>query len=150
MAKGLVFGVTNGIITMLALITGMYAGKVDKVGVIAAILAILIADPLSDAYSMYISEKNNTSIKKAFSVGKEAFLSQFVLQLIFLLLIIFTPTVFSGLMFCYLFGLICILGYAYLQKSSFKEIFMNLSWITVIIGVTYFSDILVHKYYKSD
>ena len=59
MAKGLVFGVTNGIITMLALITGMYASKVNKVGVIAAILAILIADPLSDAYSMYVSEKAN-------------------------------------------------------------------------------------------
>ena len=148
MAKGLVFGVTNGIITMLALITGMYASKVDKVGVIAAILAILIADPLSDAYSMYISEKNNNSNKKAFGVGKEAFLSQFVLQLIFLLIIIFTPTVFAGLMTCYMFGLVSILGYAYMQKSSFKEIFMNLSWIILIISVTYFSDVLVHEYYK--
>ena len=147
MAKGLVFGVTNGIITMLALITGMYASKVDKVGVIAAILAILIADPLSDAYSMYISEKNNNSNKKAFGVGKEAFLSQFVLQLIFLLIIIFTPTVFAGLMTCYMFGLVSILGYAYMQKSSFKEIFMNLSWIILIISVTYFSDVLVHEYY---
>ena len=150
MAKGLVFGVTNGIITMLALITGMYASKVNKVGVIAAILAILIADPLSDAYSMYISEKNNNSNKKAFSVGKEAFLSQFVLQFIFLLIIIFTPTVFTGLMTCYAFGLVSILGYAYMQKSSFKEVLMNLSWITVIISVTYFSDVLVHEYYKGN
>ena len=149
MAKGLVFGVTNGIITMLALITGMYASKVNKVGVIAAILAILIADPLSDAYSMYISEKNhNNSKDSAFSVGKEAFLSQFILQLIFLLIIIFTPTVFTGLMTCYMFGLISILGYAFTQNSSFKEILMNLSWIIAIISVTYFSDVLVHEYYK--
>ena len=147
MAKGLVFGVTNGIITMLALITGMYAGKVEKVGIIAAILAILIADPLSDAYSIYVSEKSSKP-KNAFNIGKEAFLSQFILQLIFLLIIIFTPTIYNGLMLCYTFGLISILGYAFMQKSSFKEVFMNLSWIVIIITVTYYSDLLVHKYYK--
>ena len=149
MAKGLVFGVTNGIITMLALITGMYAGKVGKVGIIAAILAILIADPLSDAYSIYISEKNNNNRREsAFDVGKEAFLSQFILQLVFLLIIVFSPTILSGLTLCYIFGLISILTYAFVQKSTFKEVIINLSWIISIITITYFSDVLVHKYYN--
>lgn len=149
MAKGLVFGVTNGIITMLALITGMYAGKVEKVGIIAAILAILIADPLSDAYSMYISEKNNNNRREsAYDVGKEAFLSQFILQFVFLMIIVFTPTILSGLAVCYLFGLISILTYAFVQKSTFKEVIVNLSWIISIITITYFSDVLVHKYYN--
>ena len=147
MAKGVVFGVTNGIITMLALITGMYAGKVEKVGIIAAILAILIADPLSDAYSIYISEKPNKP-KKALSIGKEAFFSQFVLQFIFLLIIVLTPTVLYGLISCYIFGLLSILVYAFMQGSSIYEVLKNLAWIIIIITVTYFSDVIVHKYYS--
>jgi phosphatidylglycerophosphate synthase len=148
MAKGLVFGVTNGIITMLALITGMYASKVKKVGIIAAILAILIADPLSDAYSMYISEKSNKHVN-AFNVGKEAFLSQFVLQLVFLLIIVFSSNVLNGLILCYIFGLFSILGYSFYNSSPFKEVALNLLWMIIIIGVTYYSDLLVHKYYNN-
>ena len=149
MAKGLVFGVTNGIITMLALITGMYASKVNKVGVIAAILAILIATPLSDAYSMYMSEKANKP-ENAFNVGKQAFISQFMLQLGFFLIIILTPDLFTGLILSYVFGLIAIVSYAFTQDSPREELFMNLSGIAFIIVITYYSDLLVHKYYKKN
>ena len=35
---GETFGFTNGIITMLALITGLYATNVNKIGIIGAIM----------------------------------------------------------------------------------------------------------------
>ena len=149
MTKGLIFGVTNAIITMLALITGMYASKVNKVGVVAAILAILIATPLSDAYSMYMSEKSNKP-ENAFNVGKQAFISQFTLQLGFFLIIILTPDLFTGLILSYIFGLISIVSYAFTQDSPREELFMNLSGIAFIIIITYYSDLLVHKYYKKN
>ena len=57
MFESKMFGITNGIITMLALITGLYATKVPKVGIIGAILSLLIVDPLSDGYSIYAAEK---------------------------------------------------------------------------------------------
>ena len=147
MAKGMIFGVTNAIITMLALITGMYASKVNKIGIIAAILAILIATPLSDAYSMYMSEKANKP-ENAFNVAKQAFLSQFMLQLGFFLIIIFTPNLFTGLILSYIFGLITLTTYAFTQESPTQELLMNLTGIAVIIVITYYSDLLVHKYYK--
>ncbi len=44
---GKTFGFTNGIIAMFALLVGLYATGVNKVGTIVAILALLITDPLS-------------------------------------------------------------------------------------------------------
>jgi hypothetical protein len=70
------FGTTNGIITMLSLLTGLRATKVNKVGIIGAILAMIIADPLSDAYSMYYAEKTNNN-PNDYIIGRDAFISQF-------------------------------------------------------------------------
>ena len=72
MSVGVTFGFTNGIITMLSLITGLYATNVNRVGIIGAILALLITDPLSDAYSMYNSQKLINK-ETALDIGKTAF-----------------------------------------------------------------------------
>ena len=89
---GETFGFTNGIITILALITGLHATKVNKIGIIGAILALLITDPLCDAYALYTSQKIIDK-KTAYSIGFNAFLSQFLLQLLFLMIIIYSDTV---------------------------------------------------------
>ena len=75
---GETFGFTNGIITILALITGLHATKVNKIGIIGAILALLITDPLCDAYALYTSHKLIEK-KSAYKIGIKAFLSQFLL-----------------------------------------------------------------------
>lgn len=54
---GETFEFPNGIITILALITGLHATKVNKIGIIGAILALLITDPLCNAYALYTSQK---------------------------------------------------------------------------------------------
>lgn len=43
------FGVTNRVITILALITSLRVAKVNKIGIIGALLDMIIAVPLSDA-----------------------------------------------------------------------------------------------------
>ena len=50
------FGLSNGVVTILSLITGLYAVQANKISIIAAILSLLIVDPLSDAYSLYIAK----------------------------------------------------------------------------------------------
>ncbi len=56
--KGLGFGLTSGIITTLGLIVGLNASTNSKIVVLGGILFIAIADSLSDALGMHISEES--------------------------------------------------------------------------------------------
>lgn len=141
------FGTTNGIITMLSLLTGLRATKVNKVGIIGAILAMIIADPLSDAYSMYYAEKTNDN-PNAYIIGRDAFISQFGLQLIILLIIILTPNIDMGIYYCYIFGIIFTLLYGYKNNKDIENIIMNMVWIFGLVVLTYVSDVMVYKLYK--
>ena len=147
MSLGVTFGFTNGIITMLSLITGLYATNVKRVGIIGAILALLITDPLSDAYSLYNSQKLINE-ETAFDVGKTAFLSQVALQCIFLLVIIFSNSVKQGLIISYILGVTMTISYDRYNKASVNDSLKNLSAIAVLVFLTYIIDKNVYKYFK--
>jgi len=55
--KGFSFGLTSGIITTLGLIIGLNSGTHSRIVVIGGILTIAVADALSDASGMHISEE---------------------------------------------------------------------------------------------
>ena len=147
MSVGVTFGFTNGIITMLSLITGLYATNVNRVGIIGAILALLITDPLSDAYSMYNSQKLINK-ETAFDVGKTAFLSQVALQCIFLIIVIFSKTVKQGLMISYILGVTMTISYDRYNKATVNETIKNLFAIAILVFFTYIVDKNVYKYFK--
>jgi VIT1/CCC1 family predicted Fe2+/Mn2+ transporter len=54
---GFSFGLTSGIITTLGLIVGLNSGTHSQLAVIGGILTIAIADSLSDAMGIHISEE---------------------------------------------------------------------------------------------
>jgi len=56
--KGLGFGLTSGIITTLGLMVGLSSGTKSKAIVLGGIAVIAIADALSDAMGMHISEES--------------------------------------------------------------------------------------------
>ena len=56
--KGFSFGLTSGIITTLGLIVGLHSSTHSKLVIIGGILVIAIADALSDAMGMHISEES--------------------------------------------------------------------------------------------
>tara|TARA_Y100000768_G_scaffold227734_1_gene171927 strand:+ start:374 stop:826 length:453 start_codon:yes stop_codon:yes gene_type:complete len=141
------FGVTNGVITILALITGLRATNVNKIGIIGALLAMIIADPLSDAYSIYISEKQRKN-PLAYENARDAFIYQALLQLIFLFIIIVVSDIDSGIKYCYIAGILITTLYGKYRKVVTKDIVKNLFGILVIVYITYFSDITVYKYKK--
>jgi hypothetical protein len=60
--KGVSFGLTSGVITTLGLIVGLHSGTHSKIAVISGILTIAIADAMSDALGMHISEESEQSI----------------------------------------------------------------------------------------
>ncbi|MDH4276126.1 MAG: hypothetical protein OEW08_13920 [Gammaproteobacteria bacterium] len=55
--RGLAFGLTSGVITTLGLMVGLYAGTHSKQAVLGGILTIAIADAMSDALGMHLSEE---------------------------------------------------------------------------------------------
>ena len=58
---GLCFGLTSGIITTLGLMMGLYSGTHNRVIVIGGILTIALADSLSDALGIHISEESENT-----------------------------------------------------------------------------------------
>ena len=80
---GLSFGLTSGIITTLGLIVGLNSGTHSKVLIIGGILVIAIADALSDALGIHISEESNK--KRASREVWESTVSTFFSKLVFAL-----------------------------------------------------------------
>ncbi|MCR4290314.1 MAG: hypothetical protein NUV86_08670, partial [Candidatus Scalindua sp.] len=56
---GIIFGLTSGTITTLGLMIGLYSGTNSRCIVIGGILTIAVADSLSDALGIHISEEAN-------------------------------------------------------------------------------------------
>ena len=144
---GETFGFTNGVITILALITGLHATKVNKIGIIGAILALLITDPLCDAYSLYTSQKIIEK-KTAYNIGLKAFLSQFLLQTLFLIIIIFTESVEKAVYYCYIVGIILTIIYDRYNDLLLKESMINLGSILILVMVTYYINTYVYKHFN--
>ena len=55
--KGLGFGLTSGVITTLGLVVGLHSGTQSKLAVIVGIVILAIADALSDAMGIHVSEE---------------------------------------------------------------------------------------------
>ena len=54
---GASFGLTSGVITTLGLVVGLAAGTQSRLAVVGGILTIAIADSLSDALGIHVSEE---------------------------------------------------------------------------------------------
>jgi len=55
---GLSFGLTSGVITTLGLIVGLAAGTASRVAVLGGIVTIAVADAMSDALGIHVSEES--------------------------------------------------------------------------------------------
>lgn len=84
--KGVGFGLTSGVITTLGLIVGLAAGTHSKLAVVAGILVLALADSLSDALGIHVSEEaegEHTS-REVWEVSLYTLLSKAVFTLSFL------------------------------------------------------------------
>lgn len=58
---GISFGLTSGVITTLGLMTGLHSGTHSRAIVLGGILTIAIADAMSDALGIHVSEESKNS-----------------------------------------------------------------------------------------
>ena len=147
MFKGYTFGITNGIVTMISLIVGLYSTNVNKIGIIGAIIAMLISDPLADAYAIYSAE-NEREPKNAYKSFISAFSSQVLIQLTILLIVIISPDIITAVYTSVILGFITIIGWGIYNKKQNTDIMKNLFIISFIIAITYFIDRSVYLNYK--
>ncbi|NOT55175.1 MAG: hypothetical protein HOP18_11255 [Deltaproteobacteria bacterium] len=90
---GLSFGLTSGIITTLGLMVGLHAGTHSRLAVVGGILTIAVADALSDALGIHISEE----AERVHTAGEiwvatvATLLAKFVMALTFLVPVLLVP-----------------------------------------------------------
>jgi VIT1/CCC1 family predicted Fe2+/Mn2+ transporter len=90
---GFSFGLTSGVITTLGLMVGLHAGTQSKAAVLGGILTIAVADAMSDALGIHISEesKNNGNHVEIWESTMATFLSKFVISATFAFPVLFMP-----------------------------------------------------------
>ena len=83
---GFSFGLTSGIITTLGLMVGLHSALDSKLAIIGGILTIAIADSLSDAMGIHISEESEDrhTSKEIWQSTFATFGSKFVFALSFI------------------------------------------------------------------
>src|SRR5512134_2721704 len=90
---GLSFGLTSGVITTLGLMVGLHSGTHSRTIVIGGILTIAIADAMSDALGIHVSEesKNHGNIKEIWESTMATFAAKFVIAGTFAIPVLFLP-----------------------------------------------------------
>ena len=142
------FGISNGVLTILAILAGFNATRTSKLSVIGALLSLLLTDPLNDSYSIYISMKHNNP-EEAYKKFKGTFLAQIGVQIIFLIIVLLSPTIYQSFLISSLVGTGLLL-YDYNKRLKNKtEVTKELFKMFALILLTFAVNTLFYKYYKS-
>jgi VIT1/CCC1 family predicted Fe2+/Mn2+ transporter len=90
---GFSFGLTSGVVTPLGLMVGLNAGTHSRLAVIGGLVTIAVADALSDAMGIHISEesKNHGSVSEIWESTIAALLAKFLTALTFLVPVLLLP-----------------------------------------------------------
>lgn len=120
--KGFSFGLTSGIITTLGLIVGLHSGTHSTIAIVGGILSIAIADAMSDALGIHISEESETihSQKEIWESTTYTFLSKLIFALTFIPIVLFLQ-LSTAIIICVLWGLSLITIFSYFVAKSQNE-----------------------------
>jgi VIT1/CCC1 family predicted Fe2+/Mn2+ transporter len=121
---GFSFGLVSGIITTLGLIVGLHSSTHSRIFIIGGILVIAIADALSDAMGIHISEEaeNKHSTGEIWESTLSTFLSKFIFALTFLVPILVLE-LNAAIIVCIIWGMILITAFSiYLARSQQKNV----------------------------
>lgn len=90
---GLFFGTTSGVITTCGLLTGLAAGTQSLAAVLGGILVIAVADSLSDALGIHLSEESapDTGQRHVWLATASTFVAKFLVASSFALPVAMLP-----------------------------------------------------------
>ena len=138
---GLGFGLTSGVITTLGLMVGLYSSTNSKLVVIGGILSIAIADALSDAMGIHVSqETTKQSLRKVWEATIATFLSKFIFALTFLAPI-FLVELQTAIIIGIIWGFFLIVAstlFLNSHKHKTKQVIEHTLMTALVIIITYF------------
>lgn len=90
---GISFGLTSGVITTLGLMVGLHSGTHSRAIVLGGILTIAIADAMSDALGIHVSEesKNSGPASHVWEATLATFAAKFLVSATFVIPVLFGP-----------------------------------------------------------
>ena len=90
---GLSFGLTSGVITTLGLMMGLHSGTHSRTVLIGGIVTIAVADALSDALGIHISEesKNHGNVSEVWESTIATFVAKFLIAMTFVAPVLWLP-----------------------------------------------------------
>ncbi len=142
--KGISFGLTSGIITTLGLMVGLHSSTHSKIVIIGGILVIAIADALSDALGIHISEEfeNKHTVKEIWESTIITFLTKFFIALTFVVPIVYF-SLYTAIVVSIVWGLslITLLSWYIAQEQEnhhLKVIFEHLGIAILVIVITHY------------
>lgn len=139
--KGLSFGLTSGIITTLGLIVGLNSGTHSKAVILSGIFVIAIADSLSDAFGIHVSEESakNNSHAHVWQATFATFISKFVFALTFIIPILLF-SLQTAIVVSIVWGLFLIALFSYFigENRKAKVIAEHLAMAVIVIVITNF------------
>ena len=140
---GLSFGLTSGVITTLGLMIGLNSGTSSKQIIISGILIIAIADALSDALGVHISQESNSNKQQVIWESTLAtFLSKFLIALTFIIpILLFDLQLAIYLNLIWGLIILSILSFYIAKNQNEKPINVILEHLTitfVVVIITYY------------
>ncbi len=148
---GVTFGLTSGTITTLGLMIGLYSGTNSRGVVIGGILTIAIADSLSDALGIHISEEadHTRTTTQVWVATVATFLSKLCAIIFVVPVLLFDLPIAITINLAWGISLITILSY-YLASnqgvSPWKVILEHISITILVITLTHFLGKLIAEY----
>jgi len=139
---GFSFGLTSGIITTLGLMVGLNAGTHSKLVVLGGILTIAIADAMSDALGIHVSEESEGehSHKEVWQSTLATFFTKFIFALTYVVPVLLFE-LSTAVVVAVIWGLLCLslLSYHIAKKGEkVKVILEHLTIAVIVVIVTHF------------
>jgi VIT1/CCC1 family predicted Fe2+/Mn2+ transporter len=149
--KGVSFGLTSGVITTLGLIVGLHSSTNSAIVIVGGILIIAIADAMSDALGIHVSEEaeNRHSQKEIWEATITTFCSKFIFALTFLIPIWFFQ-LSTAIVVSVIWGLLLITVFSvYLAKKArlkpIRVITEHLVITIIVLIVTHYTGDLIAR-----
>ena len=149
---GLSFGLTSGIITTLGLMVGLESGTHSKIAVLGGILTIAIADSMSDAFGIHVSEEAE-GVHTTKEIW-ESTITTFLAKLLFALTFVIPILIFSlqtAVIVGIIWGLFALGIYSYViskgtKITRLKAVLEHLFVGVLVIVITHFVGVLINGY----
>lgn len=150
---GFSFGLTSGIITTLGLMVGLHSAIGSNLAVIGGILTIAIADSLSDAMGIHVSEEaeDKHTTKEIWQSTFATFASKFVFALSFIVpVLVFKDDLSMAIIVSIVWGLslLSVLSYCICNKEKcnpWRAVFEHLVIAIVVIILTHYAGLWINQ-----